>query len=121
MFVLPGVLQATLNLKYLFSKRKHCNFERNFAPLNSHTSPIFKICSILKFVDILNVECCIIVQNRFNKDSFSIFTKHFKLASATHSYNTRSMRNNLLLISSYNAARFRRKSIIHSITLIWTI
>ena len=40
------------------------------------------------------------------------YNLHFKLASATHSYNTRSVRNGILSISSYNSVRFRRKSII---------
>ena len=78
----------------------------NFAPFNAHTSPLFKICNILKFVDIVNVECCIFMNNCFNRDSFSSFNKHFKLASATHLYNTRSVRNGLLFISSYNSVRY---------------
>ena len=49
--------------------------------------------SLLMFVDIAIVECCIFVNNCFIKDSFLIFTKRFKLASATHSYNTRSVRS----------------------------
>ena len=46
----------------------------NFPPFNTHTSPSFKICNILKFIDIANAECCIFVNNCFNRDSFSIFT-----------------------------------------------
>ena len=60
----------------------------NFAPFHAHTSPLFNTCNILKFVDIINFECCFFVNNGFNKDSFSIFIKRFKLASATHSHNT---------------------------------
>ena len=78
-----------------------------------------KNCNILKFVDIINVECCKFVNNCFNMDSFSIFTENFKLASATHSYNTRSARNGLLFVPSYNSVRFDRKSIIQSVTLTW--
>ena len=29
----------------------------NFAPSNTHTTSLFKNCNILKFVDIINVEC----------------------------------------------------------------
>ena len=50
---------------------------------------------------------------------FSIFTENLKLASATHSYNTTSARNDLLFAPSYNSDRFGRKSIIHSTTLTW--
>ena len=57
--------------------------------------------------------------NCFNRDSFSIFNENFKLVSTTHSYNTRSARNGLLFVPSYNTVRFGRKSIIHSTTLTW--
>ena len=36
-----------------------------------------------------------------------------------HLYNTRSARNGLLFVPSYNTVRFGRKSIIHSTTLTW--
>ena len=57
---------------------------------------LFKNCNILKFADVRNVESCIFINNRFNKDSFSIFNENFKLVSNTHSYNTRSTRNGKL-------------------------
>ena len=89
----------------------------NFVLFNAHTSLLFKICNILKFVDTVNVECCKFLNNCFNKDSFSIFTKRFKLTSTTHSY-IRSVRNSLLFIPSYNSKfRFRKKSVIHPTTL----
>ena len=74
----------------------------NFVLFNAHTSLLFKICNILKFVDTVNVECCKFLNNCFNNDSFSIFTKRFKLTSTTHSY-IRSVRNSLLFIPSYNS------------------
>ena len=86
---------------------------------NAHTTSLFKNYNILKFADIINVENCIFINNCFNKDSFSIFNKNFKLVSTTHSYNTRSARNGLLFVPSYNTVRFGRKSIIHSTTLTW--
>ena len=58
----------------------------NFAPFNAHTAPLFKNCNILKFADIINVES-------------------FKLVSTMHSYNTRSARNGLLFVPSYNIVR----------------
>ena len=91
----------------------------NFSPFNACTTSLFKNCNILKFVDIINVEWYIFVNNCFNMDSFSIFTENFKLASAAHSYNTRSTKNGLLLVPSYNSVRFGRQSIIHSTTLTW--
>ena len=74
----------------------------NFASFNAHTTPLFKNCNILKFADIINVESCIFINNCFNRDSFSIFNENFKLVSTTHSYSTRSARNGLLFVQSYN-------------------
>ena len=90
----------------------------SFVPFNAHTTPLLKNCNILKFADI-NVESCILINNCFNKDSFSIFNENFTLVSTTHSYNSRSARNGLLFAPSYNTVRFGRKSIIHSTTLTW--
>ena len=89
----------------------------NFAPFYAHTAPLFKNCNILKFADIINVETFVFINNCFNEDFFSVFNETFKLVSTTHSYNTRSARNGLLFVPSYNAVRFGRKSIIHSTTL----
>ena len=75
----------------------------NFLPFNAHTTPLFENCNILRFGDISNVESCIFINNCFNKDSFSIFNENFKLVSTTHSYNTRSARNGLLFVPSYNS------------------
>ena len=75
----------------------------NFAPFNAHTTPLFKNCNILKFADIINVESCIFINNCFNRDYFSIFNENFKLVSVIHSYNTRSVRNGLLFVPSYNS------------------
>ena len=84
----------------------------NFMPFNAHTTPLFKT-----FADIINVESCVFINNYFNRDSFSIFNETFKLVSTMHSYNTRSARNGLLFVPSYNTVRFGRKTIIHSTTL----
>ena len=91
----------------------------NIAPFNAHTTPLFKNCNILKFVDIINVESCVFINNCFNKDSFSIFKENLKSVSTTHSYNTRSASNDLLFVPSYDSVRFGRISIIHSATLTW--
>ena len=71
-------------------------------PFSPHTSTLFKVCNILKLVVIVNLECWIFVNHCFSKDSISIFTKCFKLASSTHCYNSRSVINGLLFLLSYN-------------------
>ena len=77
----------------------------NFASFNAHTTPLFKNCNILKFAHIINVESCIVINNCFNKNSLSIFNENFRIDSTTHSYNTRSARNGLLFVPSYNRVR----------------
>ena len=104
--------------KSVFSPKKALRIT-NFASFNAHTTPLLKNCNILKFTDIINVESCSFINNCFNMDSFSIFNENFKLVSTTHTYNTRSARNGLLFVPSYNTVRFGRKSIIHSTILTW--
>ena len=89
----------------------------NFVLFNAHTKPLFKNSNISNSSDIINFEICIFINNCFNKDSFSILNESLKLVSTTHSNNTRSARNGLLLVPSYNIVRFGRKSIIHWTTL----
>ena len=72
-------------------------------PFSPHTSTLFKVRNMLKLVVIVNLECCIFVNYCFSKDSISIFTKCFKLASSTHWYNSRSVINGLLFLLSYNS------------------
>ena len=116
MHALLGGLHDILNKKCLFSRKKALRI-MNFAPCNAQTTPLFKNCNILKFADIITVESCIFINNCFNRDSFSIFNENFRLVSTMHSYNTRSARNGLLFVPSYNTVRFGRKSIIHFTTL----
>ena len=76
----------------------------------------------MKIFDIINVECCVFVNNYFNMDSFSIFTENLKLASAAHSYHARSARNDLLFVPSYKSVRFGQKIndlFIHSTIVTW--
>ena len=51
----------------------------NFALFNTHTTRLFKNRNILNFVDIINIESYIFINDRFNKDSFSIFSENFRL------------------------------------------
>ena len=89
----------------------------NFAPFNAHTASLFRNCNILKFNYIINTESCIFVKKCFDSNAFPILAESFKLASATHKYNTGSARNGLLFVTSYNSVTFGRKS-IHSTALI---
>ena len=55
----------------------------NFACFNARTRSLLKKRNILKFVDIINVESYIFINNYFNKDSFLSFSKNVKLVSTT--------------------------------------
>ena len=85
----------------------------NFSPFNAHTKSLFKNRSISKYADIINVESCIFINNWFNWGSFPFFNENFKLVLTMHPHNTRSARNGLLFVPSYDTVRFGRKSIIH--------
>ena len=102
-----------------YSREKKTLRIMNFVPFNAHTTPLLKNCNVLNFADVINVESCIFINNCFNRDSFSNFNENFKLVWTMHSYNTRSARNGLLFVSTYNTLRFGRKSIIHSTTYTW--
>ena len=103
MYAWLGDLQDFLK-KSVYSQKKVLRI-MNFAPFIAHTTP----CNILKFADITNVESCIFINIYFNKDSFSIFNENFKLISTAHSCNTRSARNDLLVVTCYNTVTFGRK------------
>ena len=91
----------------------------NLEPFNVHTTPLFKSCIDINFINIINVEYCIFVNNWFNIDSFLVFAGTCKLALAAHSYNNRSAINSHLFAPSNNSVIFGRKSIIHSMTFTW--
>ena len=80
----------------------------NFETFKVHTTPLFKNCNILKFIDITNIESCIFVNECFNNNSFKIFIESFKLASTTHFYNTKSTRKGLLFVTSDISVRSGR-------------
>ena len=51
----------------------------SFAPFNSHSSSYFHDYNILKFCDIVNIEACAFIINRFNSNTFSVFVERLKL------------------------------------------
>ena len=58
----------------------------NFQPRNSHTSPLFKQNSILKFQDKICLENILFVSKSLNNLSPSIFTTWFSFSSDQHNY-----------------------------------
>ena len=60
------------------------------AAYREHTCPLFHRYKLLKFVDLVLLENCILVNKCFNDDAFSLFLNHFKLTASNYSYCTRS-------------------------------
>ena len=74
---------------------------------------------ILKFVDIVSLENCILVNRCFNDEAFSLFSNYFKLTASSHSYCTRSVSNGLIFKRLYNTFHYGNMSIINSIVSTW--
>ena len=69
----------------------------NFQPRNSHTSPLFKQSSILKFQDKICLENILFVSKSLNNLSPSVFNTWFVLSSGQHSYETSSSTQGILI------------------------
>ena len=48
---------------------------------DAHTSPLFYNSKILKFIDVISTENCILTNNRFNKDPFAVFAQNYNSCS----------------------------------------
>ena len=62
----------------------------NFQPRNSHTSPLFKRSSILKFQDKICLENILFSSKSLNNLSPSVFNTWFSFSSDQHNYETSS-------------------------------
>ena len=63
----------------------------NFQPRNSHTSPLFKQSSILKFQDKVCLENILFVSKSLDNLSPSVFNTWFSFSSDQHNYETSSV------------------------------
>ena len=48
---------------------------------DAHTSPLFYNSKILRFIDVIYTENCILTNNRFNKDPFAVFAQNYNSCS----------------------------------------
>ena len=60
----------------------------NFQLQNSHTSPLFRKTSVLKFKDMINLENILFISQSINNLLPSLFNNCFIFSSDTHNYNT---------------------------------
>ena len=83
----------------------------NFQPQNSHTSPLFKQSSILKFQDKICLENILFVSKSLNNLSPSVFNIWFVFSSDQHSYETSSSTQGILIKLFYKTNRYGKYSI----------
>ena len=86
----------------------------NFQPKNSHTSPLFKQSSILKFQDKICLE-----NKSLNNLLPSVFNTWFVFSSDQHSYETSSSTQGILIKLFYKTNRYGKYSITISAAESW--
>ena len=91
----------------------------NFQPRNSHTSPLFKQSSILKFQDKICLENILFVSKSLNNLSPSVFNTWFVFSSGQHSYETSSSTQGILIKLFYKTNRYGKYSITISAAESW--
>ena len=86
---------------------------------NSHTSPLFKQNSILKFQDKICLENILFVRKSLNNLSPSVFDRWFTLSSDQHNYETLSSTQGNLINRFYKTKRYEKYSITVSAVESW--
>ena len=98
---------------------KEANKIINFQPRNSHTSPLFKQNSILKFQDKIYLEYILFVSKSLNNLTPSVFSTWFSFSSDQHNYETSSSTQGNLMKLFYKTNRYRKYSITVSAVESW--
>ena len=89
----------------------------NFQPRNSHTSPLFKQSSILKFQDKICLENILFVSKSLNNLSPSVFNTWFVFSSGQHE--TSSSTQGILIKLFYKTNRYGKYSLTISAAESW--
>ena len=98
---------------------KEANKIINFQPRNSHTSPLFKQNSILKFQDKIYLEYILFVSKSLNNLTPSVFSTWFSFSSDQHNYETSSSTQGNLMKLFYKTNRYGKYSITVSAVESW--
>ena len=98
---------------------KEANKIINFQPRNSHTSPLFKQNSILKFQDKIYLEYILFVSKSLNNLTPSVFSTWFSFSSDQHNYETSSSTQGNLIKLFYKTKRYGKYSITVSAVESW--
>ena len=91
----------------------------NFQPRNSHSSPLFKNSSILKFSDKVNLENTLFVSKSINNLLPSLFNNWFLFSSDQHNYETSWSSLDNLHKPSYKTNTYGKNSIVVSAINAW--
>ena len=98
---------------------KEANKIINFQPRNSHTSPLFKQNSILKFQDKIYLEYILFVSKSLNNLTPSVFSTWFSFSSDQHNYETSSSTQGNLTKLFYKTNKYEKYSITVSAVELW--
>ena len=85
----------------------------------SHTSPLFKQNSILKFQDKICLENILFVSKSLNNLTPSVFSTWFSFSSDQHNYETSSSTQGNLMKLFYKTNRYGKYSITVSVVESW--
>ena len=92
-FLIYGILiwgnTYPTNIKPLFILQKHAIRLITFSKFDEHTSPLFKITSILKFFDLVTLHISLFMFKFHNKLLPTVFDTYFRPISPIHNYRTR--------------------------------
>ena len=91
----------------------------NFQPRNSHSSPLFKKSSILKFSHKVNLENTLFVSKSINNLLPSLFNNWFLFSSDQHNYETSLSSLDNLHKPSYKTNTCGKNSIVASAINAW--
>ena len=111
-------LRIVMLLSNLFYKKKALRII-NFQPFNSHSSPLFKKSSILKFSDNVNLENTLFVSKSINNLLPSLFNNWFLFSSDQHNYETSWSSLDNLHKPSYKTNTYGKNSIVVSAINAW--
>ena len=91
----------------------------NLQPRNSHTCPLFRKTSVLKFKDKINLENILFINKSINNLLLSLFNNWFVFSSDTRKYNTSWFSNDKLQKHSYRTNTCGKNSITISAIETW--
>ena len=91
----------------------------NLKPRNFHTSHLYLRLNIVKVLDKILLENCLLISKAINNFLPSLFNDWLTVASETHRYETSSSTKGLLKIPTMNTKSYGKYSVKTSLTTSW--